>query len=220
MSRERPRKGKARSTTSRLSYRKFIAIAAGTVAVAVLAVVLVLANTGVPGDEVVATVNGHPITVSDVENMQARHVIFHGDEVDEAQALDRLIIEELVYQEALPDYSVDSDQAEQELEAQLERDGLTLEWLKSELETGGIVYEAFLDTFGRELAIGNYLDDAVAVTDEQARERYDEYAKIPEVELPPFEEVRLQIIIEMEEENLVRLLSELRAKAEITRYTD
>ncbi len=220
MSSKRARPGRARPADSKTRNRKVIAITAGAVAIAVLAVVLVLSNIGAPGDEVVATVNGHEITAGDVEHMQARHMIFHGDEIDEAQALERIILEELVYQEAVPDYRVDSNQAQQELKAQLERDGLTLEWLKSELEAIEVVYEEYLETFARELAIGNYLDDAVAVTDEQARERYEEYAEIPAIDLPPFEEVRLQIIAEMEEENLARLISELRAKAEIIRYTD
>ncbi len=220
MSRKRARPGRVRPAASRTRNRKAIAITAGAVAVAVVAVVLVLSNIAAPGDEVVATVNGHAITAGDVEHMQARHMIFHGDEIDEAQALERIIVEELVYQEAVPDYRVDSDQAEQELKTQLETEGLTLEWLKAELESIDIIYQEYLETFARELAIGNYLDDAVAVTDEQARERYEEYAEIPGVDLPPFEEVRLQIIIEMEEENLVSLISELREKAEIIRYTD
>lgn len=220
MSKKRSSKGRARPAPSKLRSRKFIAIAAGAVAIAVLAVALVLSNAGGPEGEVVATVNGRAITADDVETVRARHRIFYGEEIDDTRALERLIIEELVYQEALPDYSVDSDQAEQELEAQLERDELTLEWLKSELETGGIVYEDFLETFGRELAIGNYLDDAVAVTEEEARERYDQYADNPELEMPPFEDVKLQIIIEMEEENLINLISELRGKAEIITYTN
>jgi len=219
MSRKGSHKGKAKSAPSRLRNRKYMAIVAGAVAVAVLAVALVLSNTGGPGGEVIATVNGHAITADDVVNIQARHRIFHGDEIDDTQALERLIIEELVYQEALPDYMVDSEQAEQELEAQLERDGFTLEWLKSELERGGIVYEDFLETFGRELAIGNYLDDAVAVTDEEAMERYEQYAE-NDGEIPPFEDVKLQIIIEMEEENLIKLISKLKGKAEIVIHTN
>ena len=219
MSKKRSIKGRARPAPSRLRSRKFIAIAAGAVAITVLAVALVLSNTGGPGGEVIATVNGRAITAHDVETIQARHRIFYGEEIDDTRALQRLIIEELVYQEALPHYSVDSDRAEQELEAQLNRDGLTLEWLKSELETGGTVYEDFLETFGRELAIGNYLDDAVAVTDEEAMERYERYVE-EYGEIPPFEDVKLQIIIEMEEENLLNLMSELRAKAEIITYTD
>ena len=219
MSKKRSSKGRVGPAPSRLRSRKLIALVAGAVAMAVLAVALVLSNTGGPGGEVIATVNGRAIAADDVVTIQARYRTVYGEEIDDTRALQRLIIEELVYQDALPDYSVDSDQAEQELAAQLEGDGLTLEWLKSELETAGIVYEEFLETFGRELAIGNYLDDAVAVTDEEAMERYERYVE-EYGEMPPFEDVKLQIIIEMEEENLLNLMGELRAKAEIITYTD
>lgn len=224
MSRERSRKGKARPATSRLRNRKFIAIVAGTVAVAVLAVVLVLANTGVPGDEVVATVNGNPITVSEVEHRQARHSMFFGETLEFARALEQLINEELAYQQAVPDYQVDRDEAERDLEADLERDGFTLEWLKAQLEEGGIVYDDYLETFRRDMVINMYLEDAIAVTEEQAMARYEqlaeEYAMIPDMELPPYEEVRDFVIAELEEQNLGLLVARLRQEADIVRYTD
>ncbi len=209
---------------SRFRSRKVIAIIAGTAAVAVLAVVLVLANTGAPGDDVVATVNGHPITVSDVEHRQERHSVFYDEQLDFARALETLINEELAYQQAMPDYQVDRDEAERELEADLERDDLTLEWLKAQLEESGIVYDDYLETFQRDMVISKYIDDAIAVTEEQAMERYEqlaeEYAMIPGMELPPYEEVRAHIVAELEERNLGLLVARLRQEADIVRYTD
>jgi len=204
--------------------RKVIAIIAGTAAVAVLAVVLVLANTGAPGDDVVATINGHPITVSDVENRQFRHSVFYDEQIDFARALEQLINEELAYQQAVPDYLVDRDEAERDLEADLERDGFTLEWLQAQLEEGGIVYDDYLETFRRDMVINMYLEDAIAVTEEQAMARYEqlaeEYAMMPDMELPPYEDVRAHIIAELEERNLGLLVARLRQEADIVRYTD
>jgi len=215
-----PRRGKPAG--SRPGNRKVIAIIAGIAAVAILAVVLVLANNGAPEDDVVATVNGHPITVSDVEHRQARHRMFDDEPVEFARALEQLINEELAYQQAVPDYLVDREEAERELEADLERDGLTLEWLKEQLEEIGIVYDDYLETFKRDMVINMYLEDAIAVTEEQAMELYEqlaeEYKMIPDMEPPPYEEVRDFLIDELEERNLEDLVIRLRREADIVRY--
>ena len=217
-----PRRSKQAS--SRFRSRKVIAVIAGTAAVAVLAVVLVLANTGTPGNDVVATVNGHPITASDVENRQFRHSVFYDEQIDFSRALEQLINEELAYQQAVPDYRVDRDEAERELEADLARDELTLEWLKAQLEASDIVYDEYLETFRRDMVINMYIDDAIAVTEEQAIERYEqlaeEYAMMPGMELPPYEEVRAHIIAELEDRNLGLLVAWLRQEADVVRYTD
>jgi len=209
---------------SRSRNRRPIVIIAGTAAVVILAVVLVLANTGAPGNDVVATVNGHPITVSDVEHRQERHRVFDDEPVEFARALEQLINEELAYQQAVPDYLVDREEAERELEADLERDGLTLEWLKAQLEEIGIVYDDYLETFKRDMVINMYLEDAIAVTEEQAIELYEqlaeEYKMIPGMEPPPYEEVRDFLIDELEERNLEDLVIRLRQEADIVRYRD
>lgn len=220
MSKRKARPAKARPAASRPRNRKVLAIIGGTAAVAVLAVVLVVANAGAPNGDVVAMVNGQRIAVQDVEDMQIRYRILYGKDIGFLQALNRLISDELIYQASMPDYLVDSEQAEKELQAQLERDGLTLEELKVELALNGIVYGEYLETFRRELAIERYLDDAVTVTEEEARERYDEYAESPGMALRPFEEVKYQIIIDITQEKIVSLIRDLEEEADIVRYTN
>jgi len=217
-----PRKRK--QAGSRPGNRKVIAIIAATAAVAILAVVLVLANSGVPEDDVVATVNGHPITVSDVEHRQARHKMLFDEQIDSKRALELLIDEELAYQQAVPDYSVDRDEAERDLEADLERDDLTLEWFKEQLEEIGIVYDDYLETYRRDMVINMYLEDAIAVTEEEAMAGYEQWATEYEMatgmEPPPYEEVRAQIIAELERQNLGLLITRLRQDADIVRFGD
>ncbi len=215
---------RAKPEAPRFRNRRVIAIIAGTAAVAILAVVLVLANSDVPEDDVVATVNGHPITVSDVEHRQARHKMLFDEQIDSDRALELLIDEELAHQQAVPDYSVDRAEAERELEADLDRDDLTLPWLKAQLEESGIVYDDYLETFRRDMVISMYLEDAIAVTEEEAMAGYEQYAREYEMatgmEPPPYEEVRAQIIAELERQNLGILVSRLRQEADIVRYTE
>lgn len=220
MSKRKARPAKARPAASRPRNRRTIAVIAGIAAVAAITMVLVLSHITAPDDDVVAIVNGQRIAVQDVEDMQIRYRILYGKDIGFLQALNRLISDELIYQASMPDYLVDSEQAEKELQAQLERDGLTLEELKVELALNGIVYGEYLETFRRELAIERYLDDAVTVTEEEARERYDEYAESPGMALRPFEEVKYQIIIDITQEKIVSLIRDLEEEADIVRYTN
>ena len=205
---------KTKHTPSRLRNRRVIAVAAAATAIAVVTVVLV--TLGAANGDLVATVNGERITAEDVAQMQARHGFYYGEDYAFDQALERLILEAVVCQEAeRAGYLPDMGQAEQELQTQLVRDGWTMEELLVALEAYGIAYDDYMDTFRRELAIGNYVDDEIAVTDEQARERYASLVETYQGEAPPFDSVRQQIIIDMESENLALLIERLRAEAKI-----
>lgn len=210
---------KANRTASRFRNWRVIALVTGAVTIGVLTVVLVV--LGAANGDVVATVNGEKITTADVAQMQARYEFYYGEEYAFEQALERLIVEAVVYQEAKrAGYLPDMGQAEQELRAQLARDGWTMEELLAALEQYGIVHDDYMETFHRELAMGNYLDDEVAVSAEQARERYDNLFEIYQGELPPFDSMKEQIIIDMERENLARLIEGLRAEARIETFIE
>ncbi len=186
-----------------------------------MVVAVVLATPGAVNDDLVATVNGEGITAEDVAQMQARYEFYYGEQYSFEEAIGRLVVEALVYQEAQrTGYLADMEQAEQELGAQLARDGWTMEELLAALEESGIVYDDYMETFRRELAIRNYVDDEIAVTDEQARERYDSLVETYEGEVPPFDSVKEQIIVDMESENLARLIGRLRAEAEVEILTE
>ena len=202
----------AKGTASRLRDWRVLALVAGVTALIVVAVVLAVGGTN---EEVLAVVNGQRITADDVRAMQARNELVYGEALDPKLALEQLVNEELLYQEAVKGRALSIEEAEQELEAQLAADGYTVELLKADLESFDIDYDEYLETFRRELTVGYYLAVAVNVTEEEARERYDQYADDPELELPPFEEVKEQIIFQIKEEILVRLLTSLRASAVI-----
>jgi parvulin-like peptidyl-prolyl isomerase len=205
---------KANRTASRLRNWRVIAVAAAVAVIAV--VVVVLLTLGATDDELVATVNGEEITAGHVAQMQARHEFYYGEQYSFEEALERLVVEALIYQEAQrAGYLPDLEQAEQELGAQLARDEWTMEELMVALEESGIAYDDYMETFRKELAIKNYVDDEVTVTTEQARDRYDYLVGTYEGEVPPFESVKEQIVFEMESENLALLIERLRADATI-----
>jgi parvulin-like peptidyl-prolyl isomerase len=213
MSKKTARRQGARDRTSKLRDWRVIAIAAGITALVVAAVVMAVG--GANDVEIAAIVNGQRITADDVRAMQARHKWVFDEELDPTLALEQAVNEELLYQEAVKDHVLTMEEAEQELEAQLAADGFTVELLKADLEKQEIDYDEYLETFRREVTVGYYLAVAVNVTEEEARERYDQYASNPELEVPPFDEVKEQIILQMEEEILIRLLTGLRANAVI-----
>lgn len=224
MSRRKARLQETRGIASRMRNRKTLAIIAGVTAAIVILLVLIPGTLGTQDEDVVAMVNGKKITSEDVTLMRARHLAY--DRVMDAdRALEQLIVDTLLYDEASRDgYILTSEEAERELHAQLEAEDLALEDFKADLELYGISYSEFLNTFRRELAIANYLDDAIAVTEDEARERYEqyieEYARVPDLEIPPYEDVRAQIIREIQQEKMSRLIRDLVREAEIIRYTD
>jgi len=205
---------------------KTIAGIAGIAAAAALAVVLILATVGAPGPDVVASVNGEKIMAEDVAAVQARYLQY-GMNLTPVQALEELIIEELVYQEAKHEgHLLAMEEAGQELRAQLGAANLTLEDLQVQLDSYEISYEEYLEDFRRQLAIDDYMAAEVPVpevTDEEAREYYEDYEQqFPNDELPPFEEVKSEIIAhleqEMQQEAVLLLIEDLKGKADIQIY--
>ena len=183
----------------------------GIVGVAALAVVLALAIMMIPRAEVAARVNGEKITAEDVEEMQARYGISHD------QALDHLITEKLLYQEARnKGHALSTRDAEFELHTQLAAMNMTREDLDLQLQFHGISYEEYLEGFRTGMSIQNYLEATIEVTEEEAMTRYDELAELYGESLPPFEAVKPQIIAELQQEAMPSLIDELKEQASIT----
>jgi len=195
--------------------RKAIAMVAGVVAFAVIAVVLILGTVGAPDADLLAVVNGDRITSEDVAKLQARYEACRTS-IDPDPALEQLVIEKLLYREAGREpYLPTTDEAAQELQAQLEADGFTLAEFQVELELYGISYNEYLETFRRELAIRNYVDAETQITEQQVRERYEEYQQTPDLLLPPFQEVKEQITLELKQEAVLLLIQALKEEADI-----
>lgn len=201
------------------------------VAVAALAAVLVLVTTRPPAPDVVAEVNGHKITKQDVQEFQTRTYLWYGQNATEEQALEQMIAETLLYREAEREgYLLTSEEAEQELVTRLELMGKTIEDLKAQLQEDDLPYDEYLLDLQRQLAIENYLDDAVEIeiTLQEAIEFYDEYKEsvlrqYPDQQFPPFEQVQSQIVEllsqEKQQEAMLLFIEELKEKADIRIYT-
>ena len=203
---------------------KFIAGAAVIVAAAVLTAALVLATIAAPGSEVVARVNGEAITAGDVTKLQVKVYESYRMQMSEEEALEQLIAETVLYQEADEQgYAPTMDEAEQELEARVASSGRTMEDFHADLAKSGFSYEEYLQDFQRQLAINSYLDDAVQVpevTELEARVFYENYKQqSPEAELPPFEQLKSEIMALLEQQKRQEatslLIEELKEKADI-----
>jgi len=203
---------------------KFIAGAAVIVAAAVLTGALVLATIAAPGSEVVARVNGEAITAGDVTKLRVKAFEFNKMQISEEEALEQLIAETVLYQEAEQQgYAPTMDEAEQELEARVASSGRTMEDFEADLTKSGFSYEEYLQDFQRQLAINSYLDDAVQVpevTELEARVFYENYKQeSPEAELPPFEQLKSEIMALLEQQKQQEatslLIEELNEKADI-----
>lgn len=206
---------------------KFIAGAAVIVAAAVLTGALVFATIAAPGSEVVARVNGEAITAGDVTKLRVKVYESYRMQISEEEALEQLIEETVLYQEAEQQgYAPTMDEAEQELEARVASSGRTMEDFKADLAKSGFSYfsyEEYLQDFQRQLAINSYLDDAVQVpevTELEARVFYENYKQqSPEAELPPFEQLKSEIMALLEQQKQQEatslLIEELKEKADI-----
>ena len=206
---------------------KFIAGAAVIVAAAVLTAALVFATIAAPGSEVVARVNGEAITAGDVTKLRVKVYESYRMQISEEEALEQLIAETVLYQEAEQQgYAPTMDEAEQELEARVASSGRTMEDFKADLAKSGFSYfsyEEYLQDFQRQLAIYSYLDDAVQVpevTELEARVFYENYKQeSPEAELPPFEQLKSEIMALLEQQKQQEatslLIEELKEKADI-----
>lgn len=204
--------------SSKLKQGKVIA---GIVAIAVVAVVLALT---IPLDDVAATVNGEEIMQEDVAEMQKLYEA-QGMPISEEQALEQLIQQEVLYQ-AAAEYLPAEEEAEEQLEAQVAMMGMTMPEFREALEDQGLCYDEQLKDFRRQLAIHDFLHEEVEVpevTEEEAKEFYEEYKQQhPEEELPPFEEVEPQIVMQLEQqrqqEAMGPFIEELIEGAEIEEY--
>ena len=202
------------------------------VAVAILtsALVLVVAaddgalqvNDEVTPDTVLATVNGVEIMQKDVTALQAVYDAYGMETPEDDAALEDLITQEVLQQAAeLAGYMpLTRAEAEEQLELMIPT---PLEDFRRELEEKGLCYDEQLKDFGKQLAIQEFLEDAVEVpepTTEEVEERYDYYRQVvPEEQLPPFEQIKDYLIMELKQEKqqeaMFALIEELTEEADI-----
>ncbi len=226
--RRKPDKKQGRASLS-LKQWKSTAIAAMAVALTLLAVLITVLTTGVPGDSaapggrVLAVVNDEEITVSDVTTMQSMILQEHGREVAREEALERAIGELLMYREAeRGNYAPTMEQTEQLVLQRIAASGVTREVLGQQLHQKGLSWEDYLTYYQRLLAVERYLDSVIEVpepTEQQLREFYDEYIRLFPDDDRPFEEMEEDLRRSVEWLNRERVtyehIAELRRRADI-----
>ncbi len=172
---------------------------------------------------VVATVNGETITLEEVEELQQQYEQF-GQQLSKEDAIEELIDQKILLQHALQDeYMPNTEEAEDEMEAILQQQGMTLEVYKQQLEQQGISYEEVLQDYKKGLAQQNYLDDALEEkhfpSNETAEEEIEtmlEEAEMTwedlELQLPQmgmtYEEFLYEIKRDLAQKNLIEELKE------------
>ena len=196
------------------------------VGVAALAVVLVLAIMMVPRAEVAARVNGEKILAEDVEQMKEQYQQ-RGMSITFDQALEQLIAKVLLLQAAEQQgHLITMEEADQKWQDQLAAANRTIEDFMAQLDLYGVSYDEYLEDYREHASIENYLTAAVPVdevTEEEAREFYDDYAQQhPDEELPSFEDAKSGIIQMLEQERrqdaqvaMQLLIEDLREKANV-----
>lgn len=172
---------------------------------------------------VVATINGEEILSNDV-NMVQQMYLQQGYQISEQEVVDLLIDQRLLYQEVKNDL-MSSEEAESIIAMDLAQLDMTLEDYKNDLESSGISYLESLEEIKIDIAINEYLENAMGdldleITDEEIEEFYESFKIMyPDEEIPPLEDSKPEIMMilqnERQNEKIYEIVSELRAKADI-----
>ena len=177
--------------------------------------------------DVVATVNGEEVTSGDVEEVR-QSMGRQGRKVSEDEAVEQAINQELLSQ-AVQDVGINvtTEEAESALESQLTRQNMSLAEYKSLFEARGGSYQDELENVKSQLAIQKYVeseieDEDFEVTDEEASAFYEQYKQSSPQEVPPYEEIKPQIVSRLEQqkrqEAFSALVEELRSDADINKH--
>ncbi|GEM_PF-4855857 len=173
---------------------------------------------------VIAKVNDQEIYSNEVLAIQ-QITLSQGRSITKESALTQIINKELIFQEAKKQgYYPSIEEAETNINLQLQGQNMTLDDYKNRLISSGKKYENELTAIRGEIAIQDYLDSQInesmlIVTDAEAREFYEDYkSKIPG-EISSFEESKDQIIktlkIKKQREAIDILINGLKVNATI-----
>lgn len=171
-------------------------------------------------DEVFATVNDEEITEQEVSEMQDSSAQ-QGAEMSEKNALEQLIDQKLLLQEAKSEgFNVTEEEAKQFIEKELEKQGTSLEEYKSSLEQmPGTTYEEVLDDLKDQILIQNYIDAQTENVEETTDQEIEEYRGLLENQTPDEEysdeEVKEFVKQQKATQQMQLLIQELKEKANI-----
>ncbi len=193
----------------------------GVLAVAAIAVFIIFSNTGgtnqqnvnqqVNPNKVLATVEGAEITQAEVNSIKQR--AGPRQNVSDQQALESAINQEVLYQKAKQEGFVPTNrEVKQRVNESLQQQGQTLQQLKQRLQSQGTSFEDQLSNYKRQLAVQSYLQDALDiknVTDQEARNFYQQYNQTSQQPIPPYEQIKPQIVSRLEQQKRQQAIQSL-----------
>ncbi|MFW6282815.1 MAG: hypothetical protein ACOC1P_02065 [Minisyncoccales bacterium] len=162
---------------------------------------------------VVAVVNGEEIesdAVIEIQQVFAQQ----GQEISQEDAINQVVSQVVLTQKAKEEgFSVSTEEAEDILETQLTQQNMSLDDYKEQIELQGTSYEEELDNIKDQLANQNYVssileDEEFDVSDEEAREFYSVYEEQSTEEVPSFEELEPQIVLQLQQQKQQEYLNE------------
>ncbi len=181
---------------------------------------------------VVAEINDEVIRLNEVEDTIQTY-LSQGQQLGKSTALDRIIVETLLVEEAESrDISFTLDDAEEQLTNTYQQSGLTKQQFEDRLEQLGTTYDKTLEMYQTQLIINELLteelsDAQILVTDEEAKLFYDQNLEVIKSQMgntTVFEDVSPQIKSTIEQQKQQQLVSdfieELRDDAMILTYKD
>ena len=180
----------------------------------------------VQGDlnDVVARVNGEEILAQDVVMFQ-QTMMMQGQQISGDMALNQVIGEVLLLQEVQNSGIQVSDEEVQEfIEIQLAMQGLTLEEYKEQVEMQGVSFDEEFEQIKQSFQVQTYVDNLlqeanIEITQEDIQAFYEQARVEMGDDLPPLEEVELEIVqlieSELQQELINQRIIELQQNADI-----
>ncbi|MGM5479949.1 MAG: SurA N-terminal domain-containing protein [Nanobdellota archaeon] len=174
--------------------------------------------------DVVAVVNGEEIVSEEVSTIQ-ESFLQQGQQVSEEEVLEQVInqkvLEQKVQQENIV---VATEEAESVIEQQLVLQNMTLDAYKQQIESQGASYEEELENIKDQMATQSYLETQLEgqsfnVTEDETREFYETYKTQSPDGVPSYEELKPQIVAQLEQQKQQEatsvLIQELRSTADV-----
>lgn len=228
--------------SSKLNKKLVLGIGSGVAATVIIVSVLMFMPTEITSDDVdivpqsdnpiVAEINDEVIRLDEVEDTIDTY-LSQGQQLGKSAALDRIIVETLLIDEAeTRDIAVTLDEAEEQLTSTYKQSGLTKAQFEQRLEQLGTTYDKTLEMYKDQLIINELLsqelsDTEITVSDQEAKLFYDQNSDMIKSQMgnaTVFEDVSPQIKNTLQQQKQQQFVSdfieELKDDAMILTYKE
>lgn len=228
--------------SSKLNKKLVLGIGSGVAATAIIVSVLMFMPSELTSDDIdvvpqsdnpiVAEINDEVIRLDEVEDTIDTY-LSQGQQLGKSAALDRLIVETLLIDEAeTRDIAVTIEEAEEQLTNTYKQSGLTEVQFEQRLEQLGTTYDKTLEMYKDQLIINELLsqelsDTEITVSDQEAKLFYDQNLDMIKSQMgnaTVFEDVSPQIKNTLQQQKQQQFVSdfieELKDDAMILTYKD